>query len=92
MCWEFLDHLGSQSPKPKHLKGKKQKRFPWVWGLRPQTQGNLLFFAFQMFRLSELAAQEFQELPTHAVEVLHIPTIYMESCNISYSARFYEYF
>ena len=53
MCWEFLDRLGPQSAKPKHLKGKKNKRFPWVWGLRPQTQGNLLiFFAFQMLSLA----------------------------------------
>ena len=48
--------LGFQSAKPKHLKGKKNKKFPWVWGLRPQTQGN--FFAFQVLRHSGLAAQQ----------------------------------
>ena len=57
-----LQLLGCQSAKPKHLKGKTNKRFPWVWDLRPQTQGNLLiFFAFQMLRLSGLAAQRLQE-------------------------------
>merc|ERR1712030_179559 len=46
---------GCQSAKPKHLKGKKNKRFPWVWGRRPQTQGNLLFFLpFRCLGLADL--------------------------------------
>ena len=40
--------------KAKHLKGKK-KRFPWVWAKE------IFFFAFQMLRLSRLAAQQLQE-------------------------------
>ena len=53
-----LQLLGFQSAKPKHLKGKKTKDF---LGFGAETQRNLLiFFAFQMLRLSGLEAQELQ--------------------------------
>jgi len=45
--------MGCQSAKPKHLLGKKNNNSPWVWGLRPQTQGELLiFFAQKMLSLA----------------------------------------
>ena len=47
--------------KAKHLLGKKNKNSPWVWGRRPQTQGEFFFLAQNMLRLSGQAAQELQE-------------------------------
>ena len=44
MSWEFLELLGLQSSRPKHLKGKKNKKFPLVRGL-------FFFFAFEMLSL-----------------------------------------
>ena len=46
--------------KAKHVLGKKNKNSPWVWGRRPQTQGEFFFFAQNMLRLSGQAAQELQ--------------------------------
>ena len=75
MCWEFLDRLGPQSAKPKHLKGKKNQKISFSLGPKaPNPRKSFVFFAFQMLRLSGLGAQAVQELPTHALEVLHIPS------------------
>ena len=56
MCWEFLDRLGPESTKPKHLKDKKnqKKEAPNPW------KSFCFLFAFQMLRLSGLEAQELQ--------------------------------
>ena len=40
-----LQLLGCQSARSKHLKGQKNKRFPWVWK-------SFDFFALQMLRLA----------------------------------------
>ena len=58
----LLQLLGCQSAKPKHLKGKKNQKISLGLGPKaPNPRKSFVFFAFQMLRLSGLAAQRLQE-------------------------------